>query len=375
MSLLATASTALAVGALLLAAVTGRLYRDDPRPYLLAWRGAWLAQAAAAAALACWAAGAGRPWLGAAVPLSVVQAALIAAAAFLYATGTPASRASRLGLAGLALAAAVVAFAVGDERRLLAAAPAVLVVGAWAAAARLWPLREPGGLGLGIVCAGLAGMGLASAWSAAAFGGALSGATPMLPAIPLLLLSFDCLVTLGLALAVGEASHFAVATVTTQLEEARHRLKLLAETDALTGSYNRQVFRELVDDVRARSDDAEGVLVLIDLAGLGSLNRRDGHAAGDERIRSLAQAIRARTRATDLVVRWSGGQFAVVIPGATRAEGEARRAEVVAGAASAGLAVTAGLASYGPREDIMAAVVEADRALRQSKEERRPAPA
>jgi diguanylate cyclase (GGDEF)-like protein len=130
-----------------------------------------------------------------------------------------------------------------------------------------------------------------------------------------------------------------------------------------------------VDDVRARSHDAEGVLILIDLGGLEAVNERDGIAAGDERIRALANALRGRTRATDVVVRWEGGEFAVVIPGATHAEGEARRAAIVAGAASAGLLVGAGLGSYGPGKDIMAAVAEADRALRQAKEQRRPAPA
>jgi diguanylate cyclase (GGDEF)-like protein len=375
MSLLAIASVVHVAGALALAFITGRVSRDDPRPYLQAWRSCWLAQAAAAGALALWASGAGRGLLSAALPLTIVLGGLLTAAAFVYATGRPLGLRGSTLLAAVAIAAAVGAPRFADERQLLAAPPAILGLAALAAAARLWPLREPGGLGLRVVCGGLVALALACAWNAAGFAGALPGATPHLGAAPLLILAIQTLVCLGLVLAVGEASHFAIATVTTQLDEARQRLKLLAETDRLTGCYNRQVFRELVDDVRARSHDAEGVLILIDLGGLESVNVREGHSSGDERIRALANAVRSRTRATDVLVRWEGGEFAVVIPGATRAEGEARRAEIVAGAAHAGLPVAAGLGSYGPHNDILAAVAEADRALRQFKEERRPAPA
>jgi diguanylate cyclase (GGDEF)-like protein len=374
MSLLAIASAAHAVGALALAGLATRLARDDPRPYLATWRAAWLAQAVAATALALWAVGGGRSLLAACVSLALVHAALLAAAPFVYAGARPGRRAA-LGLALLAGAGMVAGLRAADDRVLLAAGPAALCAAALLGALRLWPLREPGGLGLRVVCGALATLALASAWNTAAFAGVLQGATPLLGAAPLVVLALHLFVALGLAVAIGEASHFAAGTIDAQLAEARQRLKVLAETDALTGCYNRQVFRELVDDVRARSHDAEGVLILIDLGGLDAVNERHGIATGDERIRALANALRGRTRATDVVVRWEGGEFAVVIPGATRAEGEARRAAIVAGAAAAGLPVGAGLGSYGPGRDIMAAVAEADRALRQAKEERRPAPA
>jgi diguanylate cyclase (GGDEF)-like protein len=374
MSLLAIASAALAAGALVLGALATRLAREDPRPYLQTWRSAWLAQAAAAAVTALWAGGGGRALLALAVGLGVVHAGLLAAAPFVYAGVRPGRKAAAaLGL--LAILLALAGARAADERVLLAAGPAALGAAALLAALRLWPLREPGGLGLRVACGALASLSLVAAASAAAFAGVLGGATPWLGASPLVVLALHLLVALGLAVAIGEASHFAAGAIQAQLDEARQRLKVLAETDALTGCYNRQVFRELVDDVRARSHDAEGVLILIDLGGLEAVNERDGIAAGDERIRALANALRGRTRATDVVVRWEGGEFAVVIPGATHAEGEARRAAIVAGAASAGLLVGAGLGSYGPGKDIMAAVAEADRALRQAKEQRRPAPA
>jgi diguanylate cyclase len=181
------------------------------------------------------------------------------------------------------------------------------------------------------------------------------------------------LLGLGMVLAVMEAAQWALATTNEQLREAERRLKALAQTDPLTGCFNRRVFRELVDDVRARSGSEAGVVTLLDMDGLKAINDRHGHSAGDDAIRSMAEAIRSRTRTTDVIVRWGGDEFVVVIPGASSAEGEGRRAQIMAAIIEAGLSASAGLAVYGPDRDIMAAVQEADEAMYQAKAARRDA--
>jgi diguanylate cyclase (GGDEF)-like protein len=160
-----------------------------------------------------------------------------------------------------------------------------------------------------------------------------------------------------------ESTQRALATSNAHLQEAEHRLKILAETDPLTGCFNRRVFRELVDGLRSGREGPQGAVLMLDMDDLKYINDRQGHAAGDEAIRRAAEAIRGHTRASDIVVRWGGDEFVVVIPGASGAYAQARRDEVANALALIGLPASAGLAVYEEGKDIMVAVEEADREM------------
>src|SRR5919107_392343 len=97
-----------------------------------------------------------------------------------------------------------------------------------------------------------------------------------------------------------------------RLEDARRaeveRLAQIAMTDPLTGLRNHRAFQEdLARELQrvGRTGDPLA-LVLFDVDGLKAANDAHGHQAGDERLQSLAEAIRAAQRATDLAYRIGG---------------------------------------------------------------------
>jgi diguanylate cyclase (GGDEF)-like protein len=78
----------------------------------------------------------------------------------------------------------------------------------------------------------------------------------------------------------------------------------------------------MVEGYRA-AGGASGCVAVVDLDALKTINDTFGHAAGDAAIRAVARAIRQVVRADDLVFRWGGDEFLVVLFGVS--EEEARR--------------------------------------------------
>ena len=100
-----------------------------------------------------------------------------------------------------------------------------------------------------------------------------------------------------------------------ELERAHHALELTARTDPLTGAGNRRRLSEDLRAVRAhihRSGFTYG-LVELDLDRFKAINDMQGHAAGDEVLRRVVEAIQASLRANDAVYRLGGEEFAVIL--------------------------------------------------------------
>jgi diguanylate cyclase (GGDEF)-like protein len=168
-----------------------------------------------------------------------------------------------------------------------------------------------------------------------------------------------------------------VATVTTLVTlmvcVLVQRLREQALHDSLTGVLNRRgldVMGELISANAARTD-TRITLALLDLDGFKSFNDERGHVAGDARLTELAAAWVSHVRSGDLVARYGGDEFVVILPGASESDVD----ELVARVRDSGqVPFSIGTTSWLPAEDIYAAITRADADLADDKHHRRSQP-
>lgn len=166
-------------------------------------------------------------------------------------------------------------------------------------------------------------------------------------------------------------------------EKTEAELRYLADHDSLTGLLNRRRFRSELDQYVSFTAryGGRGAVMVIDIDGLKEVNDRLGHQAGDTLIRRVSEILRERVRATDLVARLSGDEFAVLMPQTDTAGamqlGEDLRAQVAEGLTqgveigeatiSVGITMFSGSDAVGAESVLVAA----DQAMYQAKSEGR----
>jgi diguanylate cyclase (GGDEF)-like protein len=94
------------------------------------------------------------------------------------------------------------------------------------------------------------------------------------------------------------------------------RINAMATTDGLTGLYNRRHFFELTDRefVRCKRYGAPLSVFMIDIDHFKRINDAHGHAAGDRVLTHLAKKLKTLVRDSDIVGRYGGEEFAVLLP-------------------------------------------------------------
>ena len=360
------------------------LRRRDRRGHL------WLATASAAALVVDLTGMAARrlepdtePWLMAVNYLAVAVASLALFRLVLALTGGTAKRAGQA-LAGFALLSAPLAGLTGRPPLFVAAMLACALLIAWAVALA-FRAAGSGDHEAGIVARGFVVLALCLLADL----GMELGLIPDRPGLPIL-----GFIVLFLASARGlndrvdrEQRELAdlrldlerrVEARTQELSEANLRLAEASRTDALTGLPNRRGFVEAFESEERRSRRSERpmAVVLCDIDHFKQVNDSAGHAAGDDVLCQVAARIRTALRAQDVVARWGGEEFILLLP-ETDADGAACAAEAirlaVAGqpiAQDGGehrLTLSLGVTRHPPGASLDATIAAADAALYSAK--------
>ena len=161
-------------------------------------------------------------------------------------------------------------------------------------------------------------------------------------------------------------------------EQALERAQLEAQLqrahlDGLTGAYRREVGRlALRNEIEsARRGDGRFVVAFVDVDGLKGVNDREGHAAGDRVLRTLAATMRANLRSYDPIVRYGGDEFVCGVAQIDATEVHHRLGIIDQSLRHAtGVGITAGLAAMTGNETLEELTERADAALLEAKRDR-----
>ena len=165
------------------------------------------------------------------------------------------------------------------------------------------------------------------------------------------------------------------------LEKSKEELKFLASTDPLTKLYNRRFFSEYSERILnlAKRDKRDLSIIMLDIDRFKKINDTFGHKVGDDSIAALASALKKFTRKSDLLCRFGGEEFLVLLPetdinGAVamaekiRKEIEKLRIDIKNGT-KINFTVSIGVAQMcGKNDSIEALIYRSDKALYKAKE-------
>jgi diguanylate cyclase (GGDEF)-like protein len=164
-----------------------------------------------------------------------------------------------------------------------------------------------------------------------------------------------------------------IASDYSDIADERERLMAalaeVARTDELTGLGNRRAWAEALhrEMSRATRDSTPLCVAIVDLDHFKGYNDRHGHLAGDRLLKELASAWTGELRASDVLTRYGGEEFALALPGCSL-DDAGRLIERLRSATPAGETCSAGIVTWDGTETGDELVGRADAALYEAKE-------
>jgi diguanylate cyclase (GGDEF)-like protein len=116
------------------------------------------------------------------------------------------------------------------------------------------------------------------------------------------------------------AAPAALALASQRVNENLNELTRSAAVDPVTGLFNRRYFETRIqaEVQRARRQQQDLALLMVDIDDFKRINDTFGHLEGDRALRDVADLLRRGVRIFDVCARYGGEEFAIVMPGATR---------------------------------------------------------
>ena len=162
------------------------------------------------------------------------------------------------------------------------------------------------------------------------------------------------------------------------LTKALEHISHLAQHDELTGLANRRHMLECMEAERLRSHRTGHplLLALLDLDHFKNVNDTHGHAAGDQVLQAFVGSVQAMVRGTDVLARWGGEEFVLMLPETDAAGAEellehlrhaVQALEVPVDGQTLRITVSIGLAAGRPGETVAQTLDRADQAVYQAK--------
>lgn len=185
-------------------------------------------------------------------------------------------------------------------------------------------------------------------------------------------LILEILLGFGTVMLLMEGVRREVEAANQKLTQARDKLQLMAQMDPLTEALNRHAFHSLLNrDESEHQSDVSGC-VAVDVDNLKVINDSFGHSVGDKAIRAVSRAVRSLIRADDMLFRWGGDEFLVMMFKLPMAEAERRmrtlnhvleKNVVQCTSAPVCVRVSYGVAGFSSMTQIGQAIEEADKAM------------
>lgn len=165
-----------------------------------------------------------------------------------------------------------------------------------------------------------------------------------------------------------------------KLKLAHERLEALAHMDPLTEALNRHAFHGYLNRHDGPNQKVAGCVGFFDVDDLKDINDRYGHAVGDAAIRNVVRAIREVIRSEDLIFRWGGDEFFVIMIGLdaqvayqrmVRMEGLLTNVDVVGADQPLTIGVSHAFENFSDLQDLENTIAKADAMMYLNKQQRK----